>query len=191
MTNENCNVSHAKSNNRKLVSAPFKWTDSITSRHKKHQELSNYSWLPITRTLANSNQNRFPLDFRHTFTVIWPSVTRSSFCFPSDHFYIILPSITRTMFWALKKSKKKPSTGVRNIEFWISIDVLWEYSLLVEANVDCHRLTWSSFSSQDSKTHPLFRLCFDALRLIYNLKVSFNFHVTFLQLNVIKMFSVQ
>ena len=74
-----------------------------------------YSWLPITRTLANSNQNRFPLDFRHTFTVILPSVTRTldnsnlpltrrNSCFPSDHFYVILPLITRTMFWALKKS---------------------------------------------------------------------------------------
>ena len=30
----------------------------------------------ITRTLANSNQNRFPLDFRHTFTVILPSQGR-------------------------------------------------------------------------------------------------------------------
>ena len=27
--------------------------------------------------------------------------------------------------------------------------------------------------------------------LIYNLKVSFNFHLTFLRLNVIKMFTVQ
>ena len=27
--------------------------------------------------------------------------------------------------------------------------------------------------------------------LIYNLEVSFNFHLTFLQLNVIKMFTVQ
>ena len=27
--------------------------------------------------------------------------------------------------------------------------------------------------------------------LIYNLEVSFNFHLTFLQLNVIKMFSMQ
>ena len=27
--------------------------------------------------------------------------------------------------------------------------------------------------------------------LIYNLKVSFNFHLTFLQLNVIEMFTVQ
>ena len=45
----------------------------------------------------------------YTFTVILPSVTRTlgnsnlpltqrNFCFPSDHFYIVLPSITRTMF---------------------------------------------------------------------------------------------
>ena len=27
---------------------------------------------------AASNQNLFPLDFRHTFTVILPSVTRTS-----------------------------------------------------------------------------------------------------------------
>ena len=49
----------------------------------------------------NSNQNRVPLVFRHTFTVILPSVTRTledsnlplitrtSFSFPSDHFYRI------------------------------------------------------------------------------------------------------
>ena len=57
----------------------------------------------VTRTLDNSN---LPL-------------TRSSFCFSSDHFYIILSSITRTLFWALK-SREKQSTGVPNIEFWIS-----------------------------------------------------------------------
>ena len=47
---------------------------------------------------ADSSQSRFPLDFLHTFTVILPSVTRSNFCFPSDYFYTILPSITRTVF---------------------------------------------------------------------------------------------
>ena len=68
-----------------------------------------YSWLPITRTLANSNQNRFPLDFHHTFTVILPSVTQTldnsnlmltqhNFCFPLDHFYTIIPLKTQTMF---------------------------------------------------------------------------------------------
>ena len=34
-------------------------------------------------------------------------LTRNKFCFPSDHFRINLPSITRTMFRALKKSGKK------------------------------------------------------------------------------------
>ena len=50
----------------------------------------------------------------------------------------------------------------------------------------------SSFSS--SKTYALFRLCFVTLRYVlikYNLEVSFNFDLTFLQLNVIKMFTVQ
>ena len=70
-----------------------------------------YSWLQITRTLNNLN---FPL-------------TQSNFCFFSDHFYINLPLITQTMFWALiiKVRKKKQCTGIRNIEFWIyTIDVL-------------------------------------------------------------------
>ena len=33
----------------------------------------------------------------------------------------------------------------------------------MEADVDCHRLTSSSFSSQNSKTHALFRLSFVTL----------------------------
>ena len=156
----------------------------------------------MTQTLANSNQNRFPLDFRHTFTVILPSVTRTLdnsnscklepiFVSPQVIFYIILPSITRAMFWALKKSGKKPSTSVWTNEFWISY-YLREFGVArSEADVDCHRLTWSSFTSQNSKTHALFRLCFVCYVLICNLEVSLNFHVTFLQLNVIKMFTVQ
>ena len=36
-----------------------------------------YGGLPMTRTLANSDQNRFPLDFQHTFTIILPSVTQT------------------------------------------------------------------------------------------------------------------
>ena len=105
--------------------------------------ISKYSRLPITRTLADSNQNRFPLGFPHTFTVIIPSVTRtldnsilpqtrSYFCFPSDHFYIMLPSITQTTFWAPKKAGKN-SDGVRNIDFDFPTEVA--YSLLVEADV--------------------------------------------------------
>ena len=103
--------------------------------------LYNLSWLPITRTLANSNQNRFPLDLRHTFTVSLPSVTRtlansklpltrSSFCFPSDHFYIILPSITRMMFWALKSQEKNSLLASQTLNFEFPIDVLYAYSLL-------------------------------------------------------------
>ena len=44
-------------------------------------------------------------------------LTRSNFSFPSDHFYITLPSLTRTMFWALcnLKQKKKP-IAAQNIE---------------------------------------------------------------------------
>ena len=56
-----------------------------------------YSRIPITRTLANPNQHRFPVDFVHTFTVILPSVTRTldnsnlpltqtNFHFPLGHF---------------------------------------------------------------------------------------------------------
>ena len=87
-------------------------------------------------SLANSNQNRFALDFLHTFTVILPSVTRtldnsnlipltrSNFCFPSDHFYTILPAITRTMFLALKKSGKSSVLMSETLNFEFSIDVL-------------------------------------------------------------------
>ena len=95
-----------------------------------------YSLLPITRTLVNLNLastqtiRQLPLDFLYTFIVILPSVpqtldslslllTRSSFCFPSDHFYIILPTITQTIFWEHDKSdNKKQFTEVRNIEFF-------------------------------------------------------------------------
>ena len=52
--------------------------------------------------LVVANQNRFPLDFLFTFTIILPSVTqtvdnsnlpvtRSNFCFPSDHLLAFIP----------------------------------------------------------------------------------------------------
>ena len=106
---------------------------SNTATRKKSGKTccSYYSRLPVTRTLANSDQNRFPLDFRHTFTVILPSITRildnsnsrklePIFVSPQVICYIILPSITRTVFWALKKSGEKPSSSVWTNEFWIS-----------------------------------------------------------------------
>ena len=57
------------------------------------------------------------MDFLHTFTIVLPGVTRtvdnsslpltgSNFWFPSDHSYINLPSITRTMLQAPDKWKK-------------------------------------------------------------------------------------
>ena len=71
----------------------FNLSDNKQQRWKK-----KYIRLPITRTLANSNQNRFPVDFLQIFTVILPSVTWtlvnwnlpltwSNFCFPSDNSY--------------------------------------------------------------------------------------------------------
>ena len=52
----------------------------------------------------------------------------------------------------------------------------------MEAYVVCHK---SNMKQLYSKTHDLFRQCFLTLLLvIYNLGVSFHFHLTFLQLNV-------
>ena len=61
----------------------------------------------------------------------------------------------------------------------------------MEANVNCHRLLEAAFLLKTVK--PMLYLGYVLLRyvLICNLKVSFNFHLTFLQLNVIKMFTVQ
>ena len=101
---------------------------SRESKAEDHAKIL-YSRLQITRTLAvNFEPKRFPFDFLDTFTVISPSVTRtlhnsnlqltrSNFCFLSDHFSKILPSITRTVFQAHDQSKKKNCTVVRNIEF--------------------------------------------------------------------------
>ena len=44
-------------------------------------------------------------------------LTRSNFSFPSDHFYITLPSITRTMFWALCNLKQKKK-AYRSPKHW-------------------------------------------------------------------------
>ena len=82
-----------------------------------------YSWLSITWTLANSNQNRFPLDFHRTFIVILPLVTRTSrklepiFVSLQVIFYILLPLITQTMLVKKRQEVKTNSTVVQNIEF--------------------------------------------------------------------------
>ena len=94
---------------------------STKSRRSWTSEV-NYSRLTIIRTLSNSNQNGFPLDFFHTFTVLLPWVTRildnsklpptrSNFYFPSDHFHTILPSITQRDEYWLKHKVFKFSTA--------------------------------------------------------------------------------
>ena len=50
----------------------------LLARSASTATLKRYSRLPIIRTLSKSNQNRFPLDFLHAFTVIIPSGTRTS-----------------------------------------------------------------------------------------------------------------
>ena len=52
-------------------------TTTYSEKVSRKNALSENTWLPITGTLANSNQSRFPLDFLLTFTVILPPVTRT------------------------------------------------------------------------------------------------------------------
>ena len=52
-------------------------------------------------------------------------------------------------------------------------------------------LTWNSFTSQKVKCMLYLGNVLLRYVLIYNLEVSFNFHLVFLQLNVIKMLTVQ
>ena len=76
---------------------------------------------------AQSNNSNLPL-------------TRNKFCFPSDHFHINLPSITRTMFRTLKKSEKKNSVlSSKTLILNFPSSVVCINSLLVEADVVCHK----------------------------------------------------
>ena len=117
---------------------------------------------------ANSNKSRFPLEFLLIFTVILPSVTRtldnsnlpltrSNSCFPSAHFYTILPSITRTMLYARVKSRNKPCTEVRNIdfiskqpsEFFVFTFLSLQFKFSVHSRILCNgsRTEWSPIRS--------------------------------------------
>ena len=148
-----------------------------------------YSWLPITQTLANSNQNRIPLDFRHKFTVILPLVTRTlnnskplanskSFMFPlrsliynftldsSNH--VLSPSKVgkKTLYWHPKHwILSFPLTSCMHIvSYWrlmLFVANLCETALLLKT------------------VKPMLYLGNVLLLhyvLIYNLEVSFNFH---------------
>ena len=92
--------------------------------------LSNYSRLPITQTLANLNltvtQTKsispgFPSHILCNFTLDNSNLllTKSNFCFPSDHFYTILPSITQTTFYSQWQVGKNNCTEVWNTEFFV------------------------------------------------------------------------
>ena len=61
-----------------------------------------YCWLPITWTLANANQSRFPLDFTSYIYCLLPSVTR-----PTDNLN----------FPAQQQQLHQQFIEVRNIEF--------------------------------------------------------------------------
>ena len=106
-------------------------------------DYTEYSCLPITRTFtrlleprANSNQNRFPQDFRHTLTVILPSVsrtpdnsnlplTRSSFCFPLRSFlYIFTLDNSNHVLSPSEVEKTNSLLASETLNFEFPIDVL-------------------------------------------------------------------
>ena len=59
---------------------------------------------------------------------------RSSFCFPSDHFYIILPSITRTLEKAVYWSPK------HGVYFKTSVSILCLYYFVTPVQTHCPSL---------------------------------------------------
>ena len=61
----------------------------------------------------------------------------------------------------------------------------------MEADVDCQANHEAAFLLKTVKRMLYLGNVLLRYVLIYNLKASFNFHLTFLQLNVIKMFTVQ
>ena len=85
----------------RLVRQKFRFWTTGVRLHRVQLPPDNSNLNPrLLESRANSNQNRFPLDFRHTLTVILPSVsqtldnsnlplTRSSFCFPLRSFLYI------------------------------------------------------------------------------------------------------
>ena len=96
------------------------------------------------------------------------------------------------MFWALKKSEKK-GTGVRNIVFWIShrrvVGIIWFVS---KADVVCYKSNVKQlYFSKQYNAYNLLGYVLVALRSDYNVEESLLFLSTFLQLNVIKMLTVQ
>ena len=78
------------------------------------------------------------------------------------------------MFWALKKLGKKNSVlGPETLDFEVPLTT---YSLLVEADVACHKCNVKQRYFSLYLGYVLLRYV-----LIYNPNVYFNFHLTFLQ----------
>ena len=135
------------------------WLFLITNGSIYHPEawlarahMTNYSQLPITRTLANSNQNRFPVDFIHTFTVILPSVTQthansnlpltqSNFHCPSGHFlYNFTLDNSNHICQDVTSQKIYSSTVEQNIEFIFKQPIILEVSPFRVRSSDCINL---------------------------------------------------
>ena len=97
------------------------------------------------------------------------------------------------MFWALKSREKSRLLASEILNFGFPNGVLKEYTLLVEADVDFFVTCQREAAALLKTVKRMLYLGYVLLRyvLIYNLEVSFNFHLTFLQLNVIQMFPVQ
>ena len=103
---ENSFSLHRVRSSHMLLSTVF--SKRVERENSEKTVFENKFYLPYLLTLAKSISSGFPLYIHCNFTLGNSNLplTRSNFCFPLDHFYIILPSITRTMFWALKKSGK-------------------------------------------------------------------------------------
>ena len=88
------------------------------------------------------------------------------------------------MYWALKSREKTvywcPKHWIWNFPLTGCGQIVYYCRLMLFAT----NLMWNSFTSQNSKTHALFTNVLLCYVLIYNLKVSFNFHLIFLQLQV-------
>ena len=116
--------------------------------------LLKHCWLPTTQNLceldprANSDQNRFPVDFLHTFILILLPVTRtldnsnlpltwSNFCFPSDLFYIILLLILEPCFKHVTSGKKIYWSPKHWIYFKTTVTILCLYFFITPVQIQC------------------------------------------------------
>ena len=93
------------------------------------------------------------------------------------------------MSWALKSREKNSLLASQILNFEFPIDVLLIGGWCCLSQISCE----TALLPKTVKRKRMLYLGNALLRyiLIYNLEVSFNFHLTFLQSNVIKMFTTQ